>query len=320
MSRGAPSAVGVYGVGLKVLKGWQGDEATWGTSPTEHRQGSDPLTVDPDDEFVRGTIGGGFFIDEAGFIVTAGHVVAHAKDIMVELHDQRVLRAELVGHDNDTDIALLKVALPTPMKPLLGRSIGLRAGDWVLAVGAPYGLDRSVVAGIVSGMNRHFLEDVDSVFIQTDVALGPGNSGGPLFDSSGAVVGMNARVVVGGFGSPGLGLSIPIEVVLQIAAELRHSSHAIVRPRLGANFSDVSPPVALKAGRPYANGALVRDVKPSGLGHTMGLRVGDIVTAMNDQPVGDSSDLARMLLAWRKVPGTRMVVFREGRYLPLELK
>jgi serine protease Do len=252
-------------------------------------------------------------------VVTAAHVVYGASGIAIKLHDRRVLRARLVGMDLATDIALLKVDTPEPVQPVLGRSINLRTGDWVLAIGQPYGMDLTVGAGIVGGMNRHFEEDRDSVFIQTDVALNPGNSGGPLVSMSGDIVGMNSRVVVSQFGSPGLGLSVPIEVVLQVAADLQEGRR-IVRPRLGARFSDVPAPWALSAGRPYASGALVREVDADGVAQRSGLRAGDVVVSMNGQPIGDSADLVRLLLNWRQVPGTTLVVFRNGQDVTLGLR
>jgi serine protease Do len=323
IARSAHTAVGVYGLGWRDDANAPGDDAPFSPGPggaaRAGRSGepaTQPLTArrpteEPD--YDEGTIGAGFFIDGEGHIVTAGHVVVQAREVLVKLQSQQVLRAELLGYDADTDIALLRVPPPPGVQPVLGHSLSLRPGDWVLAMGEPYGLARTVMAGIVGGTNRHFSDDRDSAFIQTDVALGPGNSGGPLLDVSGVIVGMNSRVVVGSFGSPGLGLAVPIEIVLQVAQELR-GQPTIVRPRLGARFSDVTPQAAIKARRAYASGALITEVEPQGLARTLRLQVGDIITGMNGQPVGDGADLVRLLLSWRSAPGTVFTLYRDGQY------
>lgn len=311
VNRGAHALVGVYGVGKKLAL----EEADVVSRPTI---GTPPEQLQPaPDGDPAASIGSGFFIDGQGHIVTAAHVVTNVQSIVVKLADQRVLGAELLGVDNDADIALLKVALAEPIVPRLGSSLSLSPGDWVLALGEPYGLERTVVAGIVGGARRHFIEDSDVLFIQADLALNPGNSGGPLLDTSGAIVGMNSRIVVGGIGAPGVALAIPIEIVLQLAGELRAGGSR--RPRLGASFEDVPPQVALAAGRHYSSGALVKAVSPGGLGERLGLRPGDIVVGMNRLPVGDSAELVRLLLAWRDSAGTTMTVFRDGQYQQLAL-
>jgi S1-C subfamily serine protease len=175
-----------------------------------------------------------------------------------------------------------------------------------------------VAAGIVGGMDRHFSDDSELLYVQSDLALNPGNSGGPLLDAAGDIVGMNMRTVVGSYGAPGVSLSIPIEVVQGIAAELR-ANGSIVRPRLGAEFDDVTAVVAMLRGRATTQGALVAIVRRGSLAERMGLRVDDIVVAMNERPIMRSADLARALLAWRQVAGTRLVVLRGEAVLTLAL-
>ena len=167
-------------------------------------------------------------------------------------------------------------------------------------------------------MDRHFGDEPELLFVQTDLALNPGNSGGPLLDATGDIVGMNLRTVVGAYGAPGVSLSIPIEIVLDIVAELR-SSGSIVRPRLGAEFDDVSAPVAVARGRSTVQGAMVSIVRRGSLAERFGLKVDDIVLAINDRPIAHSADLARALLAWRREAGTRMVVMRGETLLTLRL-
>ncbi|MBX3623010.1 MAG: trypsin-like peptidase domain-containing protein [Rhizobacter sp.] len=299
LRRAMPPVVGVYGLHGRST-GRLDEEAPWGSSTS------------------TAVIGAGFFVDDQGHIATAAHVVSDAAKVLVKMSDQRVLEAQVVAHDDTTDIALIVVPLsPTPV-PVFGDSTTLRPGDWVLAVGEPYGLARSVVAGIVGGRTRHFGDDHEGLYLQSDLSLNPGNSGGPLLDVQGAVVGMNLRTVVGPYGTSGVSLSIPIETVRQVVAELRDGGTR-TRPRLGAGFEDVSPLTAQTAGRLYASGALVTDVEPDSLAAQLGLRVGDIVVGMNGHPLEDSADLARVLLGWRTVEGTSVVVFREGRLALLKL-
>jgi serine protease Do len=294
LARGLPSTVGVYGVRLS-------------TSDTRG------------DDDARAHIGAGFFISADGLIATAAHVLADSPQIIVKLQDQRVLVAEFVGADVESDIALIRVPVTLAAPPAFGASGSLRAGDWVLAVGEPYGIGQAVVAGIVGGRGRHFAEDSELLFIQTDLALNPGNSGGPLLDVRGNIVGMNLRTVVGSFGSPGLSLSAPIEVVRQIAAELASQGH-VSRPRLGASFEDVTPLAAVMAGRAYAQGALIGSVSEGSVAQRLGLREGDIVVGMNGRAIGDSADLARVLLGWRSEHGTQVTVFRDGHVRQLMLQ
>lgn len=262
------------------------------------------------------SLGAGIVIDGSGLIATAAHVVAGSDPVVVRLPDERVLPATRLGVDADTDLALLKVDAHWDAPPPLGHSMSLRPGDWVIAIGEPYGLERSVMAGIVGGANRHFADDDAVLFIQTSITVNPGNSGGPLVDARGAIVGMNLRAVVSPLGMAGLGLALPIELVLQIAAELQHGA-AARRPRLGALFEDVLPPEALAAGLARSSGAMVRLVRPEGAAMRVGLRVGDIVVGMNGRPVGGGAELARLLLEWHAGEPLRLTVFREGGYREL---
>lgn len=303
-----PSVVGVYGMADDVE-----DSAGLFDEPPM-RRGGERAPWSTNDMPTR--VGAGFFIDDRGTLVTAAHVVADTRRVMVKLADQQIRVAVRVGSDSEADIAVLRVQDPPAISPRLGRSGASRPGDWVLAVGEPYGLRRSVIAGIVAGPARHFAEDSEGYFIQTNLALNPGNSGGPLLDTEGAVIGMNLRTVVGPYGTSGVSLSIPIEVVLQIADELARGSGRL-RPRLGAGFEDVSVFTASDAGRSSAGGAMVSEVAAGSHADRLGLRRGDIVTGMNGFAIDDSADLARALLRWNRVETTRMVVWRNGAYREL---
>lgn len=306
LARAAPFAVGVYGIARNTPQ----TVAAGAPVETEVERGTSVLP------YAR--IGAGFFIDNQGFVVTAAHVVADCDEVIVKLADQRVIAATVVGIDADTDIAVLRIASPGPVAPPLGRSTALRPGHWVLSVGEPYGLNGSVAAGIVGGTDRHFSDDPELLFLQTDLALNPGNSGGPLLDTAGEIVGMNMRTVVSAYGTPGVSLSIPIEIVLGVVAELR-SGGSIVRPRLGAEFDDVAAHLALARGRSTTQGSLITVVRRGSLAERLGLKVDDIVVAMNDRPVASSADLARSLLGWRQTRGTRLVVLRGEAVLTLTL-
>ncbi len=302
LARALPFAVGVYG----VARAEPGDAAG--------AQG-DAERGEPALPYAR--VGAGFLIDAAGHLVTAAHVVTDTDEVLVKLADQRVLRATVIGADADLDVALLHIASPGPVAPPLGHSTALRPGHWVLSVGEPYGLNRSVAAGIVGGMDRHFSDDPELLYLQTDIALNPGNSGGPLVDARGEIVGMNMRTVVGAYGTPGVSLSLPIEVVLAIADELR--SGGITRPRLGAEFDDVSPQLAIASGRGTTQGSLVTAVRRGSLAERAGLRADDVIVAMNDRPIASSADLARSLLGWRQSAGTKLVVWRGASVLTLTI-
>lgn len=263
-------------------------------------------------------VGAGFFVDDRGGIATAAHLLGEAQQILISLPDKRLLAAEVEGRDEAADVALLRISPPPRARPEFANAGSLQVGDWVIAVGEPFGLEHSMSAGVVSGKDRHFGDDGELVFIQSDVALNPGNSGGPLLDASGAIVGMNARTIVGPVGTPGASLAIPIDIVMQIIGELREGKSAPARPRLGAQFDDVPPLTAWSRGRRETSGALILSVPRGTLAERLQLRAGDIVTMMNGRPVGGSADLVTALLAWRKLAETRIVVQRAGRELVLE--
>lgn len=307
LARGVPAAAGVYGI-RQAPDPEDDDREAVSRADGEHGEAGARSALK-----VSAQMGAGFFVSADGLIATAAHVVADATQIIVKLSDQRVMLAELVGIDGDADMAVIRVPVSRPAAPVFGASNSLWPGDWVLAIGEPYGLDRSVAAGVVGGRSRHFADDGEMLFIQSDLSLNPGNSGGPLLDTQGRIVGMNLRTVVGTPGGPGLSLSVPIELVLQIVAEITGQA-GTARPRLGAGFEDVTPFIAIARGRPYANGALINEVKPDGLAASMGVRKGDIVVGMNGRPIGDSADFADALLRWRAGEAARLTVFRAGHY------
>ncbi len=306
LQRALPYAVGVYAIGPNEP---QATRLRSLDRPAEPAPGADEEI----DDAPGGAVGAGFVLRAEGIVVTAAHVVAGADAVLVKLADAHILAARVVGVDSDADIAVLRVAQRWPAEPPLGHSVVLRPGDRVLAIGEPYGLSRSAVAGIVSGDARHFAGDRDVMFLQTDIALNPGDSGGPLLDDQGRIVAMNLRSVVGMYGMAGLGLSVPIEVIAQIVAEIE-SGRAAARPRLDARFEDLTPPEAHLRGMTHVRGALVRSVGPAGAARRIGLRAGDVIVGMNGRPVSDGADLSRVLLEWDDAAALRLTVFRAGRY------
>lgn len=296
LSRAAPASFGIYGL-------------------DDRRQAALPAAPSPS-RFWH--VGAGFFIDAQGLGVTAAHVVEGCRQVAVKLSDGRVMTADVLAADAESDVAIIR--LPTTLRaaPLLGRAATLRPGDWVIAIGEPFGLGGSAVAGIVGGKNRHFADDPVMSYIQTDLTMNPGNSGGPLLDAEGAIVGMNVRTVVGQAGTGGLSLSIPIELVLQIARELQRGP--IVRPDLGVDFHDLTPVEALRLGRGMVNGARIEAVRAGSVAEQAGLVVGDLVVGFNGRPVDSSADLAVALLTWREPRGTRFTVFRDGAFRELVLR
>lgn len=265
-------------------------------------------------------VGAGFLLDDQGAIATVAHLFGGDQQILVAMPDKRLLAATLEGLDASADVALLRVSPPPKVRPVFAQAQSVHVADWVLAVGEPFGLERSAAAGIVSGKDRHFVDDGELLFIQSDVALNPGNSGGPLLDARGAIVGMNARTIVGPVGTPGASLAIPIDIVRQLIGELRKDRPAPARPRLGAQFDDVPPLTAWAAGRGDVNGALIVSVPHGTLAERLQLRAGDIVTLMNGHTVTGSADLVHALLAWRDTADTRVVVRRAGHELVLRLE
>ncbi len=259
----------------------------------------------------RQSLGSGFIISDDGYILTNAHVVDGADEILVRLNDRRELAAELVGSDERTDVALLKVdadALPT-LK--LGDSDVLRVGEWVAAIGSPFGFDHSVTAGIVSAIDRTLPRDAYVPFIQTDVAINPGNSGGPLFNLDGEVVGINSQIFTRSGGFMGLSFAIPINVAMDVADQLRDDGQ-VRRGWLGVMIQPVSRDLAESFGMESPSGALIADLDPEGPAAEGGLQAGDVILEVDGSRVHDSSTLPRLI--GRTAPGSEVALelMRDG--------
>lgn len=260
------------------------------------------------------SLGSGFVIDEDGYIMTNAHVVDGADEITVRLNDRRDLKAELVGEDKKTDVAVLKVNAHDLPTLKLGDSEDLKVGEWVAAIGSPFGFDHSVTAGIVSAINRTLPRDAYVPFIQTDVAINPGNSGGPLFNLDGEVVGINSQIFTRSGGFMGLSFAIPINVAMDVANQLRTEGH-VTRGWLGVMIQPVSRDLAESFGMDKPEGALIADLDPEGPAAKDGLKAGDIVLSVNGEAVDRSSSLPRLIGQVKPDQDVELKVMRDGKTL-----
>ncbi|MGD9602134.1 MAG: DegQ family serine endoprotease [Gammaproteobacteria bacterium] len=245
----------------------------------------------PGDMLPRSSLGSGFLVSPDGYVISNYHVVKDADEVVVRLSDRRELKAKIVGTDPRSDIAVLKVESDKPLPALkLGRSADLKVGEWVLAIGSPFGFDHSVTAGIVSATGRSLPNENYVPFIQTDVAINPGNSGGPLFNLDGEVVGVNSQIYSRTGGFMGLSFAIPIDVVMNVYQQIREKGE-VSRGWLGVLIQDVTAELAESFHMKQPHGALVSKVLPDSPAENAGLEAGDIITKFNGQPIGTSSDL-----------------------------
>ena len=260
---------------------------------------------------VRGE-GSGFIVSPDGVILTNAHVVRGAKTVTVKLTDRREFKAKVLGRDDKTDVAVIKIdATGLPTVPL-GSSQALRPGDWVLAIGSPFGFENTVTAGVVSAKGRSLPDDSAVPFIQTDVAVNPGNSGGPLFNARGEVVGINSQIYSRSGGYQGVSFAIPIELASHVKDQI--VAHGKVEhARLGVTIQPVNQAFAdsFKLARP--EGALVAQVEPGSAAARAGLKAGDVILQANGKPILDSGDLPASIALARPGDELQMQVWRDGR-------
>ena len=263
--------------------------------------------------------GSGFIIDKAGYVVTNNHVVDASKKITVKLPDGRSFTAKLIGTDAATDIALLKINSDKPLPTVeFGDDKKLRVGDWVVAVGNPFGLSNSVTAGIVSSLGRNIESSQQYTnFIQIDAPINRGNSGGPTFDLRGQVVGMNSMIFSPSGGSVGIGFAIPASLIHDVVAQLKAHGH-VTRGYLGVNIQSVTPDIASSLGIKDTKGAMVAEVVPNGPAAKAGFEQGDIVTAIDGQAVDDATDLTRKVANVPAGQSATFTVSRQGK--PMQVK
>jgi serine protease Do len=254
-------------------------------------------------------VGSGFILSSDGYVMTNAHVVDDADTIYVTLTDKREFKAKLIGVDDRTDVAIVKINASNLPTVTIGDSNKVRVGEWVVAIGSPFGLDNTVTAGIVSAKGRDTGDYLP--FIQTDVAVNPGNSGGPLIDMQGQVIGINSQIYSRTGGFMGISFAIPIDEAMRVAEQLKATGR-VVRGRIAVAIGQVTKDVADSLGLPKAQGALVSSVEPGGPADKAGVQPGDIILKFNGVPVDVDTDLPRMVGDTK--PGTRttVTIWRKG--------
>ncbi|MEC9341943.1 MAG: DegQ family serine endoprotease, partial [Pseudomonadota bacterium] len=262
--------------------------------------------------FETQSLGSGFIVSADGYVLTNHHVVASADEIVVRLVDRREYLAELVGSDARSDIAVLKLEATDLPTVKIGSVDEVRVGEWVLAIGSPFGFDHSVTAGIVSATGRSLPKDSYVPFIQTDVAINPGNSGGPLFNMDGEVIGVNSQIYSRTGGFMGLSFAIPIDVAMEVVDQIKERGY-VSRGWLGVLIQDVTRELAESFGMKQPRGALVAKVVPDSPADKAGIQVGDIILEFNDTEIVYSSDLPP--LVGRSPVGTKsdVGILRSGK-------
>jgi serine protease Do len=280
--------------------------------PGVPRQGPRPNRPPQDEENVqpRG-VGSGFILTQDGYVMTNAHVVEGAEEVMVTLPDRREFKAKVIGTpDKRTDVAVIKIDATGLPAVKIGDITRLKVGEWVMAIGSPFGLENTVTAGIVSAKQRDTGDYLP--FIQTDVAINPGNSGGPLINMRGEVVGINSQIYSRSGGFMGISFAIPIDEAIRVAEQLRSPAGRVTRGRIGVQIDQVTKDVAESIGLGKAQGALVRSVESGSPADKAGVEAGDIITRFDGKVIDRASDLPR--LVGNTKPGTRstMTVFRRG--------
>jgi serine protease Do len=267
-----------------------------------------PQPQQPDEDQPRG-VGSGFILTADGFVMTNAHVVDGADEVIVTLPDKREFKAKIIGADKRSDVAVVKIEATGLPAVKIGDINRLKVGEWVMAIGSPFGLENTVTAGIVSAKQRDTGDYLP--FIQTDVAINPGNSGGPLINMRGEVVGINSQIYSRSGGFQGISFSIPIDEAARVSDQLR-SSGKVTRGRIGVQIDRVTKEVAESIGLGKAQGALVRGVESGAPAEKAGIEAGDIITKFEGKSIDNSSDLPRMV--GNVKPGTKaaITVFRRG--------
>ncbi len=259
----------------------------------------------------RRGFGTGFILSEDGYVCTNHHVIAGVDTVTVKI-DSRIFKASVVGSDERTDIALLKIETKHKLKPVfLGDSDTVKVGDWAIAIGNPFGLDRTFTVGVVSAINRKDLDIMGGPHIQTDASINPGNSGGPLINIYGEVIGINRLIYSGSGGNVGIGFSIPVNTVKTILEQLK-LHRKVVRGFIGVNLAPVTPDIASRIGLASAEGALVTGVIGGGPAEAAGLAAGDVILLINDRKISNMRDLMTAVGGSPVGSSIKVTVWRRG--------
>ena len=275
------------------------------------RFGQIPRNTPRPRDFEQQSTGSGFILSADGYILTNAHVVDEASEVSVKLTDKREFKAKVIGTDKRTDVALLKIEATGLPKVTIGDPEKLKVGEWVAAIGKPFGLENTITAGIVSAKGRELPNENLVSYIQTDVPINPGNSGGPLFNLKGEVVGVNSMIYSRTGGSMGLAFAIPIDVAINVTKQIQEKGR-VTRSRIGVQIQEVSRETADAFGLAKASGALVNSVEKGGPADKAGIEQGDIIVKVDGRTVSSSAELPRIITAIK--PGTRIVlqVWRKG--------
>jgi serine protease Do len=269
-------------------------------------------------EYEARSLGSGFVISNDGYILTNAHVVEAADEITVRLTDKREFKAKVVGTDKRTDVAVLKIEAGSLPVVSIGDPTKLRVGEWVVAIGSPFGFDNTVTAGIVSAKGRSLPQENFVPFIQTDVAINPGNSGGPLFNLKGEVVGINSMIFSRTGGFMGVSFAIPIDVAVDVAKQLQTTGR-VSRGRIGVVIQEVTKELADSFGLPRAAGALVNSVEKGGPADKAGIQASDVILKFDNKDIDSSNELPRIVAATRPGAKVPVQVWRKGERKDLQI-
>ncbi|WP_370848364.1 DegQ family serine endoprotease [Novimethylophilus kurashikiensis] len=265
------------------------------------------------------SLGSGFIVSSDGYVLTNAHVVNDADEVIVKLTDRREFKAKIIGSDPRSDVALIKIEATGLPKVTLGDPTQLKVGEWVVAIGSPFGLENTVTAGIVSAKGRALPQENYVPFIQTDVAINPGNSGGPLFNMKGEVVGINSQIYSRSGGYMGLSFAIPIDVAMDVQNQLK-STGKVSRGWLGIGIQEITKELADSFGMKNTNGALVAGIEKGSPAERSGLEPGDVIIRFDGKPVVNSSDLPRIVGGTKPGKDVTMEVLRKGATRNLSVK
>ncbi|HJV74029.1 MAG TPA: Do family serine endopeptidase [Noviherbaspirillum sp.] len=264
------------------------------------------------------SLGSGFIISQDGFILTNAHVIADTDEVVVKLTNKREYPAKVVGADTYTDVALLKIDASGLPVVTIGNPAMLEPGEWVAAIGAPFGFENSVTVGVVSAKGRMLPDESYVPFIQTDVAVNPGNSGGPLFSTRGEVIGINSQIYSETGGYMGISFAIPIDIAMGIAKQLRENGK-VTRGRIGVQVQELTLDLATALGLKEARGALVAAVEKGGPADKAGIRPGDVILALDGKAIETSADLARFIASTKPGATVGGQVWRRGETVQIKV-
>ena len=267
---------------------------------------------------ISGT-GSGFIIESNGYIITNAHVVFQAGSVIVKLADKREFKAEVIGVDRRTDVALLKIKAKNLPKVTLGNSNNIKVGQWVAAIGSPFGLENTMTVGVISAINRALPQENFVPFIQTDVAINPGNSGGPLFNTEGHVIGINSQIYSKTGGSMGLSFAIPIDVAIDVADQLK-TNGKVIRGWLGIVIQEITKELSESFGMKDTKGALVAGVEKKSPAARGGLLPGDVILKFNNNIINKSSDLPRFVGITKPNTTVPVEILRKNKLISLNIK